>query len=494
MFQWLKHMIGRRLQSSGTETGAADVKSERPTLNRILEEFEKCSDLCHRSYPEIEVDLVYFQHLVGADEFDRAVVQPLNNVRKDEVKALLERSEYIESTDNKAVVKAILEGWCAVFHGRITYVVNVYNPETRAVEQSETETIIVGPHDAFVESLSVNLSLIRRRLKSSHLKIERLTVGEVAKTEVCICYIDGIANEDYVEDMIERIKNIEVDAIHDGNMLIQHIDDSPNSLFPLFMTSERVDAAVSKLVAGRIVGVMDHSPSVISAPSAFFDFFSSPDDYYQRWPLATAIRLLRLVSFVITILMTSLYVSVTTYHYEMIPEALLSTLTESRSRVPFPPVYEALLMETTVELLREAGARLPTKIGQTIGIVGGIVIGQASVQAGFTSNVLIISVALSAISSFVIPSYVMSASIRLVRFGLILLAGLWGNLGLMLGLALFVIHLSGLKSLKAAYLRPIAPFRFSDWKDVFVRGPFYLFKNRPSIARSPNPTRNRMRK
>ncbi|MGO4372210.1 spore germination protein [Paenibacillus sp. MCAF20] len=247
------------------------------------------------------------------------------------------------------------------------------------------------------------------------------------------------------------------------------------------------------MVSGRIIVIVDGSPSVISAPASFFEFFSSPDDYYQRWVLGTATRLLRFVAFIITVTFTAMYVSVTTFHYEMIPEDLLLTLTESRSRVPFPPIYEALLLESTIELLREAGARLPTKIGQTIGIVGGIVIGQAAVQAGLTSNILIIAVASSAIASFVIPSYVMSASIRLIRFGLIILAGLLGNLGLMMGLIMIVIHLSGLTSLKASYLSPVAPMKIKDWQDVFMRAPFAWLKERPTISRSPNMRRNKMK-
>lgn len=189
-----------------------------------------------------------------------------------------------------------------------------------------------------------------------------------------------------------------------------------------------------------------------------------------------------------------MYVSVTTFHYEMIPEALLRTLAESRNKVPFPPVYEALLMEIMIELLREAGARLPTKIGQTIGIVGGIVIGQAAVQAGLTSNVLIIAVASSAIASFVIPSYMMSASIRLIRFGIIILAGIWGNMGLVMGIALIVIHLSSLTSLGSSYMIPIAPMKSGDWKDVFIRAPFSMLRTRPSQAQTSNPVRQKNRK
>lgn len=203
---------------------------------------------------------------------------------------------------------------------------------------------------------------------------------------------------------------------------------------------------------------------------------------------------MRLLALIITITFTSMYVSVTTFHYEMIPEALLRTLAESRNKVPFPPVYEALLMEIMIELLREAGARLPTKIGQTIGIVGGIVIGQAAVQAGLTSNVLIIAVASSAIASFVIPSYMMSASIRLIRFGIIILAGIWGNMGLVMGIALIVIHLSSLTSLGSSYMIPIAPMKSGDWKDVFIRAPFSMLRTRPSQAQTSNPVRQKNRK
>ncbi|WP_279615463.1 spore germination protein [Paenibacillus typhae] len=275
--------------------------------------------------------------------------------------------------------------------------------------------------------------------------------------------------------------------------MTQFIEDMPNSVFPQFLTTERPDVAVSKLTAGRIIVMIDNSPTALSAPASFFEFFSSPDDYYQRWALGTALRLLRYLALVITITFTAMYVSVTTFHYEMIPEALLRTLAESRNRVPFPPVYEALLMEIMIELLREAGARLPSKIGQTIGIVGGIVIGQAAVQAGLTSNVLIIAVASSAIASFVIPSYMMSASIRLIRFGVIILAGIWGNMGLVIGMALIVIHLSGLTSLGTSYITPVAPMKTKDWKDVFIRAPFSMLRSRPSQTRTNNLIRQKSR-
>ncbi|OAS24345.1 spore gernimation protein GerA [Paenibacillus oryzisoli] len=470
------------------------VTNDPLSLAHIMNQFEDCIDVFHRNIPGVQVDIVYIPHMIDHNLLSREVMDPISNARTDDLSLILEQTQFEKAVDPKIIVLAILSGQAAIFHHDKVYLFFAYGPESRSVQQSETETVITGPHDAFTEASGTNLSLIRRRVRSSHLKVVKLEVGEVTKTVVFVLYIKGIANMDLVDEFIRRIRAIEIDAVYDGNMFSQYIDDFPYSLFPQFLITERPDTAVSKLVGGRILGIVDGSPAVVSAPTAFFDFFSSADDYYQRWSIGTATRMLRFIAFVITITFTAVYVSVTTYHYEMIPEALILTLRESRSKVPFPPVIEAMLMEVTIELLREAGARLPTKIGQTIGIVGGIVIGQAAVQAGLTSNILIIAVASSAISSFVIPSYVMSASIRLIRFGLILLAGVWGNFGLMLGIAFIVIHLCGLTSLGTSYLSPFAPTKLADWKDVFIRGPFSTLTSRPDQVRTANPKKNKMRK
>ncbi|MDF9844138.1 MULTISPECIES: spore germination protein [unclassified Paenibacillus] len=463
------------------------------SLEHILKELDQCADLNHRSFPELAADIVYFPHSVDNTLFIQEVLEPFSRIQLPEMDRMLRQSQFVRMSDPKTAVIGILEGNVAIFHRGKVYLLNVSGPEVRNVQSSETETVISGPHDAFVESAFTNLSLIRRRLKSPHLKIRKYAVGEISKTAVYVLYIQDIANMKMVEELERRIQRIETDALNDGGKLTQFIEDMPNSVFPQFLTTERPDVAVSKLTAGRIIMMIDNSPTALSAPASFFEFFSSPDDYYQRWALGTALRLLRFIALLITITFTAMYVSVTTFHYEMIPEALLRTLAESRNRVPFPPVYEALLMEIMIELLREAGARLPSKIGQTIGIVGGIVIGQAAVQAGLTSNVLIIAVASSAIASFVIPSYMMSASIRLIRFGVIILAGIWGNMGLVIGMALIVIHLSGLTSMGTSYITPVAPMKPGDWKDVFIRAPFSMLRSRPTQTLTNNKIRQKNR-
>ncbi|MGG3279255.1 spore germination protein [Paenibacillus solani] len=469
------------------------IGGEPVTLQHILDQFDDSADFIHKTYQSEHLDLLYFSHLVNEDRLERDVLPPLLNAESP-VDVLSEQSKYVRVTNAKKCVEGILSGMAAIFYQEQAYLIDVIFPVSRTVAESETESIIVGPHEAFTEQAYTNLSLIRKRVQSSHLKVIQLSVGEVTKSRVYVLYIEDIANEKYIQEVINRINHIEIDAIHDTNMLIQCIDDDPYSIFAQYLTTERPDTIASKLVSGRIVGIMDGSPTAFSAPVSFFEFFSSSDDYYQRWSIGTATLFLRFAALIITVTLTALYVAVTSFHYEMVPQNLLLTLTQSRSKVPFPPIIEALLMETTIELLREAGARLPTKIGQTIGIVGGIVIGQAAVQAGLTSNILIISVASSAIASFVIPNYVMSAAFRLFRFGLIIMAGLWGNLGLAIGLAYIVIHLSGLTSLGSSYLTPVAPFEPYDWRDVFLRLPFSQLKKRPTQAKTKNKVRLKMKR
>jgi len=480
---------GKRMDTKTEPSG-----KEKPTLSLVLDELKDCVDCIHQKLGGSGADLVYFAAIVDNNALQRDLIGPLSQASPEQLAEALSGAPYSSAKDLEACISGIMNGGAAVFDGQDAYLFDIPKQVGRTIEQSETETIITGPHDGFVESLEENLGVIRKRIRSAKLKTIALEIGEISKARIVMLYVEGIVNDSFVKMLSERIGDIEIDGVADANMLVQLIDENPNSVFPQYLTTERPDAVISKLLGGRIVVILDGSPSVICAPTSFLEFFSSPDDYYQRWPIGTALRILRLIGFIITICFTAFYVSVTTFHYEMIPHAMLLNLAESRSRVPFPPLIEALLMETTIELLREAGARLPTKIGQTIGIVGGIVIGQAAVQAGFTSNILIIAVAISAIASFVIPSYIMSASLRLIRFGLIILAGVIGNLGLIMGIGLLVIHMAGVTNLGTSYLTPIAPAKFMDILDTLVRGPFWALKKRPTISRSPNPVRTKIKR
>ncbi|PGS55445.1 spore germination protein [Bacillus sp. AFS041924] len=463
------------------------IEFQEATYEQTLKELSDSFDLVHRSFNHDEIHIIFLSSLVDSNTLEREILSPLREISFYNLEKTFQQSLYKRESNQEEVINGILDGNVAMYTGEDTYLINVSGLEERAIAQSETETVINGPHDSFNETLKTNVSLIRRRVRSPRLKMIQLSVGEISKSKVLLIYIDGIAHMDMVNHLKERIQSVKVDSITDSNVLIQIIDDHHNSPFPQFYTTERPDIAVSKLYAGKIIGLVDDSPNIFCTPSNFFDFFESPDDYNQRWIMGTMVRILRYMALFITLILTAFYVSICTFHYEMIPQSLLQSIMQSRSRVPFPPLVEAIFLEIVIEFLREAGARLPTKIGQTIGIVGGIVIGQAAVEAGITSNILIIVVAISAIASFIVPSYIMSASIRIIRFLFILMAGFLGNIGIFFVLGILTIHLTGLTNLSSPYFMPVSPTFFKDWMDSIVRGPFYkIRKTQPAQSMVQN--------
>lgn len=439
--------------------------------SQFLMQFKNCADLTSTELSYLNLKIYYFDYLIDKNLYEN-FLSDIRNITPDEFQLLLNQSEIQILQEICHIEDAILTGSVILFFQNQPYALPIEDGESRSIAPSETESVILGPHDAFVESIEVNLSLIRRRVMTPKLKALKVHVGSQAKKIVYLLYMEDLVSESDVEELKKRVLSIKNEAIVDTNMLVQYIDEHPNSPFPQYYTTERPDVIDYKLFDGKIVGLLDNSPFAFCTPVSFFDFLESMDDFGQRWIVSTFIRGLRYVAIMVTLLFTAFYVSVTTFHYEMIPQALLPTLLESRSKVPFPPVIEALFLEFLLELLREAGARLPTKVGQTIGIVGGIVIGQAAVEAGITSNILIIVVAASAIASFVVPSYLMSASIRIVRFGFIIIAGFWGNVGIIFGMGLLIIHLSGLTNLNSPYLLPISPMYSRFFKYTLLRGPF----------------------
>jgi spore germination protein len=456
---------------------------EKASYQKTLAEIEDSFDLVQRSFFQEHIHIIYFDSLVDSQKLEWEILAPLRKTSVNNLEEFFQQSLCKPVYSQQELINGLLDGYVAMFVGQDAYLINVSGLEERSITESATETVINGPHDSFNEAIKTNVSLIRRRVRSSRLRMVRLSVGEISKTKVLLIYIEGIADPHSVNDLKKRIQAIKIDSITDSNVLIQILDDHPNSPFPQFYTTERPDVAVAKLYDGKIIGLVDDSPNIFCTPSSFFDFFKSPDDYNQRWILGTGVRILRYIALLLTLVFTAFYVSITTYHYEMVPQSLLQSIMQSRSKVPFPPLIEAIFLELVIELLREAGARLPTKIGQTIGIVGGIVIGQAAVEAGITSNILIIVVAVSAISSFVVPNYIMSSSIRMVRFLFIIMAGFLGNIGIVFTLGLLSIHLSGLTNLNSPYLMPISPTFFKDWLDSIVRGPFYKIKKQPVLSK-----------
>ena len=261
------------------------------------------------------------------------------------------------------------------------------------------------------------------------------------------------------------------------------MEDHEHSVFPQFLQTDRPDACAYALGEGKLTILINNTPFALIAPITFFHLFQSPEDYFLRWPIASFLRLIRYGSFIISLILIPLYVALTVHHYQMIPLQLLFVLLESRSKLPFSPFWEALMMLVILEIIKEASLRMPTKTSQTLGVIGGIVIGQAAVEAGFASKVLIVLMGISAIAFFLVPNYLMTKSNVLIQFVFLLLASVLGIVGIVLGVIAVLAHLNALTSLKQPYFAPVAPLHWKDWIDLFIRGPLTRMKTRPEYLR-----------
>jgi len=352
-------------------------------------------------------------------------------------------------------------------------------PTARKPEEPMGEPVVRGPKDGFTETASVNLSLIRRRLRDDRLRVEEFIVGDRSHTRILMVYMLEVSLPSLVEEVRQRVSRIRIDGVLESGYLEELIEDQPFTLFPQVKASERPDVIVSGLLEGKVALITDGSPHVLMMPATFAAEMQAAEDYYHRWPISTFIRVLRYIYVLIAFLGPGMYIAITNYHHEVIPTTLFTSLIAAREGVPFPTLLEALFMELTLEALREAGVRLPKTIGQAISIVGALVIGDAAVRASLVSPVMVIVVSLTAISSFIIPLYTMSLAIRVLRFGMMLLAGIFGFFGLVVGILLLLIHLVSLRSFGIPYLSPSVPPTLVDQKDVAIRVPWWAMVRRP---------------
>lgn len=433
--------------------------------------------------------LFYYAYLIDSDLLHQSILKELQVSASqfqtvEELIPLLPLTEIKVTDDFQLVMNLMMQGWVFIHLEGFSrgLLCNISKTEQRNLSKPEVESQIYGPQLAFVESLSTNIAIIRNYVPHPKLINEEFEIGQRTLTATSVLYLQDIADPKNVQETIRRLQKVNIDYILDSSLLAQLISDNESSLFPQMLTTERPDRVVSELMDGKIAILVSGSPFALLCPCNLLDFFKSTEDLYVRWNAGTFLRILRVIAVLVSVLLTPAYVASLTYHYQLIPSTMLVSLAQSRSRVPFPPLMEALILEFMIELLREAGARLPTKVGQTMSIVGGIVIGQAAVQAGFTSNILIIIVALGALSSFTTPSYMLGNAIRILRFPMILLAGMLGGVGIMLGICFTLLHLLRLSSLGSPYLHPLYPPRLRDIPNSIIRAPFSALFRRSSFA------------
>ncbi|MED3562954.1 spore germination protein [Bacillus xiapuensis] len=470
-------------------------------ISRIKGEFGNSTDIVFReiSFSKVKGSVVYVDGLADNhtinDFFIEALTEESKKVEINSFELMLNFATglgSVQAIDNwDKVYEFLLSGNTIIFLNGYNQAISVETKgwEKRAISEPTTELSIRGPKDSFTETLRTNTAQIRRRIKSPNLWLETIKIGTVSQTDVGIMYIKGIANEKIVTEVKDRLNRINMDSIVGSGYIEQLIEDQSWTSFPTTFHVERPDVVTSHLLEGRIALIVDGSPFVLTVPAIFIQFFQAPDDYYSRFDLSTAIRLLRILAFFIAIMGPALYISATTFHQEMIPTTMAIAIAAQRENVPFPAFVEALIMEVTFEILREAGLRLPRAVGQAVSIVGALVIGQAAVQAGFVSPVMVIVVSITAIANFSTPSFAMAIAARLIRFILMFLATILGFYGIMLGIMFMSIHLCSLRSFGIPYMMPLAPFNIRNQQDVFLRFPIWAMKNRPMFISKGNMAR-----
>ncbi|PGR65503.1 spore germination protein [Bacillus cereus] len=479
-------------QSSGGNSIYDFTKPEKDrihSLQNLIEKLKKSSDFVNYHTSDDETMpywISYYRPSLDGEKLQKYLMptlleHPCSSL--EELKEHIPMSGITITNDLQKIEDMVLKGHAIIQlnqQDQKCMLANIAIDNYRAPSPPLNESTVIGPQEGFVEAIDTNINLVRKRLPVLELQTKEMIVGEFSKTKVVMMYLDNLAEKENVDFLEESLRALEYDQINDSAYIQELMGEK--SIFPLYINTERTDRVTKALIDGKIAIFVDGSPSVLLTPVSYFDFFISPEDYNVSWLYATFSRILRLIAVLFSICATPLYVAVLNYHYELIPSDLLETLILSRAQVPFPPLIEALFLELAIDLLREAGARLPMKVGQTLGIVGGIVIGQASVQAGLTSNILLIIVALSALASFITPIYKMGNAVRLLRFPFLMFAEIGGLFGISLGFIFLFTHLFRLTSLRKPYAL-FYPTRQQSVKDSWIRFPLTMIDTRDVQAR-----------
>lgn len=470
-----------------------DINSNlNKTVSTLKDILKDADDIIYRTIEcgktqKIKMCLIYVDGMTTKEAVSQFAIETLmeyfdlSNFEKNSSKELdkiasltsIATSE-ISSVDNiSTAVNKILSGETMLFIDGCTKAIMISSRgwPMRSISEPVAETLLRGPRDGFNETLKVNITLIRRRIKDPKLKVKYMQVGTKSKTDIALMYMEDKVNKQVLEELQKRLSKINIEAILESSYIEELIEDDNYSPFPQVENTQRPDAAASAIYEGRVVIGVDNTPQVLMVPAIMTVFMQSSEDYYERWLSACMIRIVRYFALPITVLLPALYVAITTFHPNMLPTELALYVAASRAKVPFPAWFEATLLEIIMELIREAGMRIVGPIGSTIGIVGGLVIGQASVEAGVISPLVVIIVALTTISSFAIPSYNFSTSLRMLRFLFIILAAILGLFGVSLGICILLTHLCALRSMGIPYMTPFSSFveHKSDLKDTVIR-------------------------
>lgn len=381
------------------------------------------------------------------------------NIKEYILNCLLPQNNVKPQKEFKEIFSSVNSGNCALFIDTldIAFDIDVKGFQTRAINKPENEVVLRGPQEAFVENLRTNTSLIRRIINNENLIMENIRVGKISKTVCSVCYMRNIANDDLVAEVKYRLNNIDIDYLVSSGQLEQLLEDNTKYSLPQIISTERPDKTSTYLLEGRVVVLVNGSPYALIVPAVFVDFLESSEDNNIKFQFANLLKIIRIASFLITLLLPGIYVAITSFHLEFIPTELLFAIVASRASVPFSIIFEIIIMELSFELIREAGLRVPSPIGPTIGIIGALIIGQSAVEAGIVSPILIIIVAITGITSFAIPDYYLAFHCRIWRFVYIIFGYLAGLLGIAFASFIHILIATKVQSFGVSYLEPYIP-------------------------------------
>lgn len=449
--------------------------------------------------------IIYIDGMVNADTINSNILEPLmirnlSNIKKDntpivfEDKAkkfkikkksnenlldlinltlLTQNSVQIENSFSN-IISGINSGNCALFVNTIdkAFNIDVKGFKQRSIDSPQNELVIRGAQEAFTEVIRTNTSLIRRLVNNENLVIESIKVGKLSQTSCAVCYMKNIASNDLVAEVKYRLNNLDIDYLISSGQLEQLIDDNSNSTFPQMIATERPDKTTNYILDGRVAVIVNGSPYVLVMPGVFLDFLASPEDTNLKYQFSNFLKFLRILSYIITLLLPGLYLAITTFHIDTLPAELLFSIVSARNEIPFPTLLEVLVMSLSFELIREAGLRVPSAIGSTIGIVGALLIGQSAVEAKIVSPILIIIIAVTGIASFTIPDFSLSFHCRIVQFLFTILGALLGFLGIGIGLFYYLLSITSLYSFGVPYFVPFSPVTNMKGNKIFLEAPW----------------------
>lgn len=474
--------------------------------------FEGCADAVMRRLlvgdERLGIFVVYMDSMYDRDFVDGVLLKnllfdvsqlPKSHAGQVIFNKYLATADVKETNQMEDLIDEVLKGNTAILVEGMEngIVVSSKDLPGRGVNEAETEVSVRGSKESFTESFRVNTVLIRRRIRDTRLKSKQMTVGVRSKTDVALMYMEDLVRPAILEEVLKRLESFQIDAVLDSSYLEALTEEEWYSPFPQYQSTERPDKAASALLEGRLVLVVDNSPMVLLLPATFSCFFQASDDYYDRWDAANFVRILRYAAAFAAVLLPGIYIALAGFHPEALPLSFALSFAASREGVPFTLPVEVIVMELAFELLREAGIRLPGPMGSTLGIVGGLIIGQAAVDAHIVSPVVVILVALTALSAFTIPNELFASAFRMIKFYFIVAASVGGFVGLTAALLTVLVHLSGLKSFGVPYMMPFVSAEMapdSKWQDSIGRMPLEKMYERPYFTRAGHRRRLRREK